>query len=177
MTCSLLLAATLNVGSLPPIEHIDCEVSTNIVLATSLSMSEMRFTLSLFSTPSSVVDVAFGTDADLDGDISRKETELVVGYECGVWQIVDSNDGNKYIYAESLGDNEFKWNAWMLKNYDSKRINVSLNGQPVFAQLPHDMFVFKRSWTHFKIISRGKGHCFRSLNVNQSNGRFYIIVR
>ena len=177
MIGSLLLAAALNVGSLPPIEHIDCEVSTNIVLATSPDMSEMEFTLSLFSTPSNVVEVAFGTDADLDGDISRKETELVVRSECGVWQIVDSNDGNKYIYSESLGDNEFKWSAWMPKNYDSKKIKVWMNEQPIFAQLPSDIFVFKRSWTHFKIISRGKGHCFRSLNVNQSNGRFYIIVR
>ena len=177
MIGAFLFAATLNIGTLPQVEHLDCEVSTNVVLATSLSMSEMEFTLSLFSTSSNVVEVAFGTDADLDGDISRKETELVVGCECGVWQIVDPKDGNKYIYAESLGENEFKWNAWMPKNYDSKRINVSLNGQPIFAQLPHDMFVFKRSWTHFKIISRGKGHCFRSLNVNQSNGRFYIIVR
>ena len=177
MIGSLLLAATLNVGFLPQVEHLDCEVSTNIVLVTSPSMSEIEFTLSLFSTPSNVVEVAFGTDADLDGDISRKETELVAGSECGVWQIVDPKDGNKYIYAESLGENEFKWNAWMPKNLDSKRINVSLNGQPIFAQRPHDMLVFKRSWTHFKIISRGKGHCFRSLNVNQSNGRFYIIVR
>ena len=177
MIGSLLLAATLNVGFLPQVEHLDCEVSTNIVLVTSPSMSEMEFTLSLFSTPSNVVEVAFGTDADLDGDISRKETELVAGSECGVWQIVDPKDGNKYIYAESLGDSEFKWKTWMPKNLDSKRINVWLNGQPIFAQLLHDMFVFKRSWTHFKIISRGEGHCFRSLNVNQSNGRFYIIVR
>jgi hypothetical protein len=36
-----LFAATLNIGSLPPIEHSDCEVSTNVVLATSPSMSEM----------------------------------------------------------------------------------------------------------------------------------------
>ena len=177
MTGVFLLAAAFNIGTLPQIEHLDCEESTNVVLATSPSMSEMEFTLSLFSTPSNVVEVAFGTDIDLDGDISRKETEFVVGSECGVWQIVDSNDGNKYIYAESLGDNEFKWKTWMPKNLDSKIINVRMNGQPVFAQLPHDMFVFKRSWTHFKIISRGKGHCFRSLNVNQSNGRFYIIVR
>ena len=41
MTGVLLLAAAFNVGSLPPIEHVDCEVSTNVVLATSLSMSEM----------------------------------------------------------------------------------------------------------------------------------------
>ena len=41
MTGVLLLAATLNIGTLPQVEHLDCEVSTNIVLATSLSMSEM----------------------------------------------------------------------------------------------------------------------------------------
>ena len=177
MIGAFLFAAILNVDSLSPIEHSDCEVSTNVVLANSPDMSEIEFTLSLFSTSSNVVEVAFGTDTDLDGDISRKETELVVGAECGVWQIVDPKDGNKYIYAESLGENEFKWKTWMPKNLNSKRINVRTNGQPVFAQLPLDMFVFKRSWTHFKIISRGKGHCFRSLNVNQSNGRFYIIVR
>ena len=36
-----LFAATLNVGSLAPIEHSDCEVSTNVVLATSPEMSVM----------------------------------------------------------------------------------------------------------------------------------------
>ena len=138
MIGAFLFAATLNLGSLPQIEHSDCEVSTNIVLATSPEMSEMEFTLSLFSTSSNVVEVAFGTDADLDGDISRKETELVVGSECGVWQIVDPKDGNKYNYAESLGENEFKLKARMPKNYDSKRINVRMNSQPVFAQLLHE---------------------------------------
>ena len=177
MTFALLLATALNIVSLPQVEHLDCEVSTNVVLATSPEMSEIEFTLSLFSTSSNVVEVAFGTDTDLDGDISRKETELVVGCECGVWQIVDFKNGNKYIYAESSGDSEFKWNAWMAMNQDSKKINDWMNRQPIFAQLPSDMFVFKRSWTHFKIISRGKGQCFRSLNVNQSQGKFYIIVR
>ena len=177
MTGAFLFAATLNVGSLPPIVHFDCEVSTNAVLVTSPDMSEIEFTLSLFSTSSNVVEVAFGTDTDLDGDISRKETELVVGCECGVWQIIDQKDGNKYIYAVSFGENEFKWNTWMAMNQDSKKINVWMNRQPIFAQLPSDMFVFKRSWTHCKIVSRGSGVCFRSLNVNQSQGKFYIIVR
>ena len=177
MTGALLLAATLNVGSLPPIGHSDCEVSTNVVLATSPEMSEMEFTLSLFSTSSNVVEVAFGTDADLDGDISRKEMELVVGSECGVWQIVDPKNGNKYIYGESSGDSEFKWNAWMPAGRDSKRLRAKLNGNEAVTQIPRGTVFFKRAWTHFKIISRGKWHCFRSLNVNQSNGRFYIIVR
>ena len=33
MTGALLLAAAFNVGSLPPIEHLDCEVSTNAPFA------------------------------------------------------------------------------------------------------------------------------------------------
>ena len=41
MTGALLLAAAFNVGSLPLIEHSDCEVSTNVALATSPEMSEM----------------------------------------------------------------------------------------------------------------------------------------
>jgi len=177
MTGALLLAAAFNVGSLPQIEHSDCEVSTNVVLATSPKMSEMGFTLSLFSTPSNVVEVAFGTDADLNGDISRKETELIVGCECGVWQIVDPKNGNKYIYGESSGDSEFKWNAWMPAGRDSKRLRAKLNGNEAVTQIPRDTVFFKRAWTHCKIVSRGSGVCFRSLNIKQSLGRFYIIVR
>ena len=41
MTGALLLAAAFNIGSLPPIVHFDCEVSTNAVLVTSPDMSEM----------------------------------------------------------------------------------------------------------------------------------------
>jgi hypothetical protein len=177
MIGAFLFAATLNLGSLPPVEHLDCEVSTNVVLATSPDMSEMEFTLSLFSTSSNVVEVAFGTDTDLDGDISRKETELIVGCECGVWQIVDPKNGNKYIYGESSGDSEFKWSAWMPAGRDSKRLRAKLNGNEAVTQIPRDTVFFKRAWTHCKIVSRGSGVCFGSLNINQSLGRFYIIVR
>ena len=41
MTGVFLLAAAFNISTLPQVEHLDCEVSTNIVLATSPSMSEM----------------------------------------------------------------------------------------------------------------------------------------
>ena len=177
MTGALLLAAAFNVGSLPLIEHSDCEVSTNVVLAISPDMSEMGFTLSLFSTSSNVVEVAFGTDTDLDGDISRKETELIVGCECGVWQIVDPKNGNKYIYGVSSGDSEFKWNAWMPAGRDSKRLRAKLNWNEAVMQISCGTGFFKRAWTHCKIVSRGSGVCFRSLNINQSPGRFYIIVR
>ena len=41
MIGAFLFAAAFNICSLPQIEHSDCEVSTNIVLATSPEMSEM----------------------------------------------------------------------------------------------------------------------------------------
>ena len=43
MTGFLLLAAAFNVGSLLRVEHLDCEVSTNVVLATLPKMSEMLY--------------------------------------------------------------------------------------------------------------------------------------
>ena len=177
MTGSLLLAAVLNVVSLPPNGHLDCEVSTNVVLATSPEMSEIEFTLSLLSTPSNSVEVAFGTDEDLDGDISRAEKEFVIECECGAWQVVDPKDGAKYAFAESFGENEFRWCAWMARNHDSKTLRTRLNGNSLATAFPADMLFFKRSWTHMKITSRGKGNCFRNLNVAQSKGKFFIRVR
>ena len=41
MTGVFLLAAAFNIGTLPQVEHSDCEVSTNVVLATLPEMSEM----------------------------------------------------------------------------------------------------------------------------------------
>ena len=41
MTGVFLLAAAFNIGTFPQGEHLDCEVSTNVVLATSPEMSEM----------------------------------------------------------------------------------------------------------------------------------------
>ena len=74
MTVSFILAAALNLTSLPPIEHVDCEVSTNVAFDVSSRMIEFRIGLSFLSTASNVVEVAFGKDVDLDSNLSWRWT-------------------------------------------------------------------------------------------------------
>ena len=46
----------------------------------------MRLQLAADFTPSNAVIVAFGTDANADGDLSPEETAGRVGVDCGEWR-------------------------------------------------------------------------------------------
>ena len=55
----------------------------------------MRLQLATDFTPSNAVIVAFGTDADNDGDLSPEETDLRVGCDCGVVQVKVEGEGEQ----------------------------------------------------------------------------------
>ena len=61
----------------PPLA--DTEVTTNIPFAVSFdTMSRVNFTLSLDSSPTNGAEVAIGTDADGDGNLSLDEADFTV---------------------------------------------------------------------------------------------------
>jgi len=69
----------------PPL-FADTEVSTNVQLsAQSNLVRRFEVCLELVATPSNNVVAAFGTDADGDGALSRRETALSFGWDCGEW--------------------------------------------------------------------------------------------
>ena len=79
------------VGPLPPSEYANTEVATNIPFAVSLeTMSRVEFSLSLDASPTNCVEVAVGTDADGDGDLSLEEADWTVGFRCGAWFVRDA---------------------------------------------------------------------------------------
>ena len=59
-------------------------------------------------------------------------------------------------------------------------LNLSLEATPsntlevTFAEYGP---LFKRSWTHLKITSRGDDQSFGALEVKQSDGWFYVVIR
>lgn len=68
----------------------DPEVSTNV--AFNVSRNDTRrfgVTLELAGSVSNCVDVAFGRDADGDGDLAPEESDLVLGWSGGVWTLED----------------------------------------------------------------------------------------
>ena len=79
-------AFAVTVEPLPPSEFADTEVSTNMVFTVDRSaMTRIEFTVALEATPTNNVEVAIGTDANGDGNLSVQESAYVFGYDCGKW--------------------------------------------------------------------------------------------
>ena len=81
-----MAAFAVTVEPLPQSEFADTEVSTNIAFAVERpAMTRIEFTVALDATPTNNVEVAIGTDANGDGNLSVEESAHVFGYDCGKW--------------------------------------------------------------------------------------------
>ena len=108
-------ASRVVVSSLPEAVTPDAEVSTNIELNVNAARLQ---TLALFvefeSCVTNEVLVAIGADADLDGDLSVDEADIVFGCDCGAWYRADLRTGETTQQTTNvlvIGKREFD-HAW-----------------------------------------------------------------
>ena len=81
-----LAARAVTVEPMPPCAYADTEVSTNIAFVVDRAMmTRIEFAVALDATPTNNVEVAIGTDANDDGNLSPEEAAYVFGYDCGRW--------------------------------------------------------------------------------------------
>ena len=81
-----MAAFAVTVEPLPSSEYADTEVSTNMAFVVERpAMKRIEFTVALDATPTNNVEVAIGTDANGDGNLSVEESAYVFGYDCGKW--------------------------------------------------------------------------------------------
>ena len=91
---SVLAAARIEVSALPASECADAEVSTNIALNINAARLErLTFAVTFESCATNEVLIALGADADLDGDLSVDEADIVFGCDCGAWYRADLRTG------------------------------------------------------------------------------------
>ena len=73
-----MLSFGVQVQTMPVCEYADTEVATNVPFRVSLDdMSRIEVSLSLVATPTNVVEVAIGADANGDGELSFEETIII----------------------------------------------------------------------------------------------------
>ena len=85
-SCLSVPAFGVTIPGLPQSAFVDTEVSTNIVFVVERpAMTRIEFTVALDATPTNNVEVAIGTDANGDGNLSVEESAYVFGYDCGRW--------------------------------------------------------------------------------------------
>ena len=91
---SVLAAARIEVPALPASECADAEVSTNFALNINTARLErLTFAVTFASCVTNEVLIALGADADLDGDLSVDEADVVFGCDCGAWYRADLRTG------------------------------------------------------------------------------------
>ena len=91
---SALASARVVVPSLPEAVTPDVEVSTNIALNVNAArLQTLTLSVEFESCVTNEVLVALGTDADLDGDLSVDEADIVFGCDCGAWYRADIRTG------------------------------------------------------------------------------------
>ena len=172
----ILLAATLTLPALPPAGHADCEAATNVVLKASAERRELAFDLAVSATASNSVEVAFGRDADEDGDLSRHEADLVVGWRCGSWFVVDGATGVRTDAEGATGERELHWWSWASADDSRRSVSATVGGVELFPAASSEYtsdereavtlnFQFSRGFrgrTLFRVVvSNVRGSCSR----------------
>ena len=152
-----MAALAVTVEPLPPSGYADTEVSTNIAFAVERSaMTRIEFTVALDATPTNNVEVAIGTDANGDGNLSVEESAYVFGYDCGTW-FCRVRDENKI---------------------ESSAVNLNLQPKPRISHI----FVLKRreldaAWNLVKVTRRGCGAACELVGVKGRKPGFKLEVR
>ena len=99
-----LFAATMRMGVLPQSAYPDTEVWTNIPFGSARTdVKSFEVLMRLAGSASNCVQVAFGRDADGDGDLAPEETGLVLGWRAGDW-FVEDVPGCRRLRERAAGD-------------------------------------------------------------------------
>lgn len=179
-TYSVLSAKEIAVG--PQFSaFIDTEASTNVafnVRRSDVKVFDVR--IELASSVSNCVQVAFGRDADADGDLSPEETDLVLGWRSGRYFVedvaderrvfeasADRTDASRFLQMTVTTDDEFVPRAAAFTNEVGA----------CFSEIGVSECLFKTSWDLAKVTRRGATAAGEWCRISSSYRYFFIRLR
>ena len=114
-----MLTFGIRVSDLPVCEYADTEIATNVPFRVSFDdMSRIEVSLSLVATPTNVVEVAIGEDANGDGELSFEETAWSFGCSCETWFSFDAEMEEVVSEAASRSDGTRIERTFVLRKKD-----------------------------------------------------------
>lgn len=177
--CSRAFALTAD--RLPPSSFADTEVSTNVapkgafVVVSGDNIRYLLLDLELNATPSNNVEVAFGRDADEDGDLSFRERAFVVGWDCGAWFYRDRRTGESVRHPRPSGRRTLHWKVVL--NAEGRPVGLEAEDQiPVLGSSP-TATMFENGWNLVRITARGHGIHEEDVSVRMGRRPFKVSIR
>ena len=145
-------AREVSVGQLPYSPYLDAEASTNIAFQVDgENFNRLEFSLGLVASASNSVEVAIGTDVNLDGVLSLDEADMVFGCDCGEW------------FERYSRQNEIKKSLEVVSGETSR--NFILKRKDIDA-----------NWNLISVRRRGIGVANECATVNETTRGLHLIV-
>ena len=162
---ALAVSAAVQVIQPPPSDFIDTEASTNIVFAPLLEDTrQYRLKFTGDFSPSNDLEVAFGGDANGDGDLSPEEIETQLGIDCGKKKSKSGVEVEQWnCSTDSAGQPEQGSN--ILCSTSTSRFDLRLTRNQ------------QSSWNLIKVTRRGYFSTEPSVTLKPRKPGLYIIVK
>ena len=147
--------------TLPVAEWPDREAATNVPLPAATWQKRGRFDVRMsVASGTNLVQLAFGRDADGDGELSRAETTLVVGR--GAYDAFVEDVAARMRYTEALppcaGRRGLGWRVFLRANGTPTGIAATNEaGVAMFPEWRHapPAWSFDPSWDTVRVVSAG----------------------
>jgi len=178
-------ASALAVPELPPPVFADTEVSTNVAMKAWTERTRMfNVVLSFDATPSNNVQVAFGTDASADGNLSDEEAGLTLGWDCGEWFIASDAVTNRFTAAPAGTETRKELRLQMSLGADGlpRKLELADGTSPLaFTGLnlspAPPAWMFSKDWNLLKVVARGIDEQNEQITVVLSNDAVMLLLR
>ena len=181
--CPFLSAKEIAVGAPPRSPFLDTEASTNV--AFSLVRGDVKafdVRIDLAGTVSNCVQVAFGRDADGDGDLAPGETGLVLGWRAGRYLVEDVAAGARLF--------EMNCGPAGVDRFLHLRVETDADSAPRAASLANEVgacfpdlasecpaWLFRRDWDLLQVARRGVGPADELCRVRNGCRSLHLVFR
>ena len=144
---------------LPSVQHLDTEVVTNLAISAAVQGSrEYAFELSFSGTASNNVEIAFGADADGDGELSFDEIGLSVGWDCGEWFVMNAETDERVSVEAADGAHSLVGMIRLRTNGRVREISFGDGPATLFPALQSAAlgWTFPVEWNMVRLVGRGE---------------------
>jgi len=181
--CPVLSAREIAVGSQGVSPFLDTEVSTNvsfIVSRNDVKVFDVR--IELAASVSNCVQVAFGRDADGDGDLAPEETGLVMGWRAGCHFVEDVAGEMRYFEPEASADGGSRFlhlNVATDSVFVPKQASLENGSGACFADVAAacPSWLFSADWNLLKVTRRGAAPVGELCRIRNDYRSFQVIFR
>ena len=181
--CSVLSAKEIAVGPQGASPYLDSEVSTNVSF--NVHRSDVRtfdVRIEVASSVSNCVQVAFGRDADGDGDLSSEESGLVLGWRTGRYFVEDVAGEVRTFEPGAVADGSARFlhmNVATDAAFVPKRAIFANDAGACFADIAAacPSWLFSREWNLLKVTRRGPAASGELCRIRNDYRSFRISFR